>query len=636
MIKKSVGMLQRNKNTIKNCAFGLQEKYKITRHNIGNSSIKYFGKGKNFSSRTVKYLEEEGIKKFRYIKPQKFGTAKRNLYMRSDTYMKAKGFKNLIYNISKSKPQLPLLFATGGLSTLTHFNLAAPNDELGDLDIEKIVKDKAFEVAFKELEKKMNIINEEKKLWAQNQDMLTLSNSVKQKEIDVLKKQNESVLQKAAELSTEVTRLQNKFEKLDHDEEMSSKILPKGMDDDSEFFKICFTGGPCAGKTTSIAKVSESLRELGYTVFVVPEAATLIFNGGGDLDLNNYTEESGLRFQYLLLKLQTSLEDIYSELALLNQNKVVVLCDRGFMDGSAYLNTEQWNKLINDYEIDVVRMRDRRYDMVVHLVTAADGAPQFYTSGMSSTNNARVEDINSAIKLDKKLQQAWMAHPLFVPVDNRTVKDFKEKIERVEIAVMRLQGSPTSVKFRNKYLIKNEDGKLLEKLRESGLVISKFNICDTFIKGTDDGSDSKDYYIRKRYGDSVRKMFIKNHNEIKKGADEYSDDQLITHRRQISWKEYESQERLVLSDTRPVVRERAAFLWKDQSFILDTFNVDEYSFAILIIQSQIQRAKTIIPEILSNHEVQEITDQDVWQVSSIAKKNWQPPDKIRDHVLRNI
>ena len=244
----------------------------------------------------------------------------------------------------------------------------------------------------------------------------------------------------------------------------------ESLADDIRFYKICFTGGPCAGKTTAIAKVSESLRELGFTVFVVPEAATLIFSGGGDLDLSNYDEFSALKFQYLLLQLQKCLEDIYSELALLNQKKVVVLCDRGVMDGSAYLTPDQWRTLIDEWDIDVVRMRDRRYDMVVHLVTAADGAEVYYSSGMSSTNDARVEDIESAIKLDKKIQQAWMAHPLFVIIDNRTGKDFHEKIERVQVAVLRLLGFPSSVKFSNKYLIKNNDGKLLERLVNNGLV----------------------------------------------------------------------------------------------------------------------------------------------------------------------
>ena len=46
---------------------------------------------------------------------------------------------------------------------------------------------------------------------------------------------------------------------------------------DQEIVKICFTGGPCAGKTTGLAMLADKLREMGYKVFCVPEAASMIF-----------------------------------------------------------------------------------------------------------------------------------------------------------------------------------------------------------------------------------------------------------------------------------------------------------------------------------------------------------------------
>jgi signal recognition particle GTPase len=44
--------------------------------------------------------------------------------------------------------------------------------------------------------------------------------------------------------------------------------------------RILLTGGPCAGKTTALAAISQDLTQLGYKVLVVPEAATLIMKGG--------------------------------------------------------------------------------------------------------------------------------------------------------------------------------------------------------------------------------------------------------------------------------------------------------------------------------------------------------------------
>ena len=45
------------------------------------------------------------------------------------------------------------------------------------------------------------------------------------------------------------------------------------------------------------------------------------------------------------------------------------------MDGSAYMGKDLWQMMLNDYELNEVQIRDKRYDSVVHLVTAADGKP---------------------------------------------------------------------------------------------------------------------------------------------------------------------------------------------------------------------------------------------------------------------
>ena len=48
--------------------------------------------------------------------------------------------------------------------------------------------------------------------------------------------------------------------------------------------KILLTGGPCAGKTTSLAKLQNALDNKGFRVYCVPEAATLMMKGGAILD----------------------------------------------------------------------------------------------------------------------------------------------------------------------------------------------------------------------------------------------------------------------------------------------------------------------------------------------------------------
>jgi len=45
---------------------------------------------------------------------------------------------------------------------------------------------------------------------------------------------------------------------------------------ENKITKIVLTGGPCGGKTTSLAKLSEKLKELGIKAFFVPEIASLV------------------------------------------------------------------------------------------------------------------------------------------------------------------------------------------------------------------------------------------------------------------------------------------------------------------------------------------------------------------------
>lgn len=78
-----------------------------------------------------------------------------------------------------------------------------------------------------------------------------------------------------------------------------------------DIFKIVLTGGPCAGKTTAITTLADKLREQGFATYIVPEAASLIFSSGGNIQIENFSEESQIRFQYYLMMMQITLEDIF-------------------------------------------------------------------------------------------------------------------------------------------------------------------------------------------------------------------------------------------------------------------------------------------------------------------------------------
>lgn len=75
-------------------------------------------------------------------------------------------------------------------------------------------------------------------------------------------------------------------------------VLPESIveKDFTSITKVCLTGGPCAGKTSGLAYLSEKLRDDDLHVFMVPEAATLLANGGGMLDFEGYSADDVLAF----------------------------------------------------------------------------------------------------------------------------------------------------------------------------------------------------------------------------------------------------------------------------------------------------------------------------------------------------
>ena len=48
------------------------------------------------------------------------------------------------------------------------------------------------------------------------------------------------------------------------------------------------------------------------------------------------------------------------------------------MDGSAYTDENVWQALLGETAWNTIQLRDRRYEAVIHMVTAADGAEGFY------------------------------------------------------------------------------------------------------------------------------------------------------------------------------------------------------------------------------------------------------------------
>ncbi len=113
-------------------------------------------------------------------------------------------------------------------------------------------------------------------------------------------------------------------------------------------YKICMTGGPCAGKTSAIEHVRQHFSNLGFRVFAVPEVPTMIVLSGGMILMSKFNAQERMKFQSLLIRFQMYLEDYMTRLADMSKQPSIVLCDRGTMDPEAYITKDEFQSILDE------------------------------------------------------------------------------------------------------------------------------------------------------------------------------------------------------------------------------------------------------------------------------------------------
>ncbi|KAF0980682.1 hypothetical protein FDP41_013165 [Naegleria fowleri] len=229
---------------------------------------------------------------------------------------------------------------------------------------------------------------------------------------------------------------------------------PKGLSfypsrDTPPIFRVVLTGGPCAGKTSAMQKLRERLQNLGFQVFIIPEAATLLMTGGAKVTDKSTVEEI-LAFETYIIKTQMAIEDNFRELAKVSKKPTILLCDRGTLDPKAYVSDDLWQALMDMNGWSIPQLRDQRYDCVIHLVTTAIGAEKYYTI---ENNTVRTETIEQARELDYKLRASYIGHPQLYIVDN-AVNSFDEKLQKVFNILSHQLGFPRAKSSRRRFLLK--------------------------------------------------------------------------------------------------------------------------------------------------------------------------------------
>ena len=313
--------------------------------------------------------------------------------------------------------------------------------------------------------------------------------------------------------------------------------------------RIVLTGGPCAGKTTALVRVIEHFSGLGYKVFTIPEVPTMFTQAG----MNYLTDNPDFFYEgeKATLEIQLALEDKFMKMAQACKAPAVIVCDRGTMDISAYMKPDTWLEITKAVGTSTPQLRGR-YDAVLHLVSAADGAEQFYTTSNNASRNesADEEGLRIARMLDKKVIEAWTGHPHLRVINNNV--DFDRKLNRVLKEISNVLELPQPIEEERKYIIE-----LVGEMPDS----IESEITQTYLVA-EPGSEVR---LRRRGWDG---KYVNVHTNKKKVS---GSEEIVTER-QVSNALYESLLQQADPYRQTIRKLRKSFIWKGQFFELDTYH----------------------------------------------------------------
>jgi len=363
--------------------------------------------------------------------------------------------------------------------------------------------------------------------------------------------------------------------------------------------KIVLTGGPCAGKTTARAYLMQKLGDLGYHVIFVPEAPTLLLENGVKPGPGLLSKES---FQQIVLDLALALEAGYGRAAaaMPKSAKPVIICDRGIMDGMAYVEGDGTRFISWLVERDLTRVtaRDARYHGIFHLRTAAVGAEAYYTL---ANNPARFETPEQARSRDQCTQAVWMGHPHLRIIPN--TGSFEQKLKHLLAEICVLLGIPEPVETERKFLVRPDFDP--NDLTAHALIdIEQFYLFSNAL------NEELRFRKRSQNGDATYFSTVK-----RPGPDPAS---RIETEEFITAEQYEFGKQFMLSGSRFVRKQRYCFVYENQYFELDAVIEPKLKYCLLELELAEPGQDIKLPPFLNI--VREVTGEKEWSNFALATR----------------
>jgi CYTH domain-containing protein/predicted ATPase len=323
---------------------------------------------------------------------------------------------------------------------------------------------------------------------------------------------------------------------------------------------IVLTGGPCSGKSSSLAYLTERLSDHGFMVFVIPETATLISTNGIDRRKMDRARQV-VMYEEAILDMQLSFEETYVKAInrIFPERKKVILLDRGVMDIKAFISKDDFRQMLKRKGLKEVSLRDR-YHGVIHLVTAAQGAAEHYTA---ENNGARIETPEEAVRIDRNVRESWLGHPHFKVIDSRP--DFDDKIRRTFEAIAQFLGIPASAAVKERFVV----GEVLYDQLPAHQTVE---IEQVYLRSKD---REEEISIRKRGQDDSYLYFLRR---TRKSPGAATEEELIDEQ------QFENLRKLIDPKTEVLLKHRVCFLWNNRLFELDRYRGAHEGLCVLGVE----------------------------------------------------
>lgn len=372
-------------------------------------------------------------------------------------------------------------------------------------------------------------------------------------------------------------------------------------------------GGPCGGKDSSMPFLLNRLRDIGVTAVATQEQATNYFTSGVSIpDL--LTAGTINEFQGVLARAIIAEEEgKQAAVALLPGDRKAVLCNRTLNGIAPYMDALAFEIVLHELGISYEESL-ARYDAVFHLVTAAEGAEQFY----NLDNEARTETPEEARALDLKTRNALIGHEHFSIIPNVDTQgnqiDFDAKLLNLYRGVCHALGIPTPVEIERKFLM---DTLALQEIGRRDFPTQGVDIRQVYLTEGENGAERRLRARMQQGGNLADRGTTYSYTEKRFISDLVRNESS----RLIDLREYVALERDERDKSRAIIKKtRFNFVDGYTYFHLDVFS-SVLDLVLMEVEFTDESDELILPDYLERLVISEVTDNSNFKNANIAFKN---------------